>query len=95
METLDGRIDGIEKEMKEMKEKEEDKENNDGFDYQGMDYDWDGQRNDSNGADATTKEPEDAYMVENTEVVKEKESEEEAQKDDRGSEEETEPEPEA
>ena len=95
METLDGRIDGIEKEMKEMKEKEEDKENNDGFDYKCMNYDWGGQRNDSNGADATTKEPEDAYMVENTEVVKEKESEEEAQKDDRGSEEETEPEPEA
>ncbi|CAN7021549.1 unnamed protein product [Brassica rapa subsp. trilocularis] len=85
----------VEKEMKEMKEKEEDKENNDGFDYQGMDYDWDGQRNDSNGADATTKEPEDADMVENTEVVEEKESEEDAQKDDRGSEEETEPEPEA
>nr|VDD28594.1 unnamed protein product [Brassica oleracea] len=84
-----------EKEMKEMKEKEEDKENNDGFDYQGMDYDWGGQRNDSNGADATTKEPEDADMVENTEVVEEKESEEDAQKDDRGSEEETEPEPEA
>ncbi|KAH0885002.1 hypothetical protein HID58_061098 [Brassica napus] len=85
----------VEKEMKEMKEKEEDKENNDGFDYQGMDYDWGGQRNDSNGADATTKEPEDADMVENTEVVEEKESEEDAQKDDRGSEEETEPEPEA
>ncbi|CAN6815545.1 unnamed protein product [Brassica oleracea] len=85
-----------EKEMKEMKEKEEDKENNDGFDYhQGMDYDWGGQRNDNNGADATTKEPEDADMVENTEVVEEKESEEDAQKDDRGSEEETEPEPEA
>nr|VDC95797.1 unnamed protein product [Brassica oleracea] len=45
--------------------------------------------NDSNGADATTKEPEDADMVENTEVVEEKESEEDAQKDDRGSEEET------
>ncbi|XP_022563919.2 uncharacterized protein At3g43530-like [Brassica napus] len=85
----------VEKEMKEMKEKEEDKENNDGFDYQGMDYDWGGQRNDNNGADATTKEPEDADMVENTEVVEEKESEEDAQKDDRGSEEETEPEPEA
>ncbi|KAH0869233.1 hypothetical protein HID58_076255 [Brassica napus] len=85
----------VEKEMKEMKEKEEDKENNDGFDYQGMDYDWGGQRNDSNGADATTKEPVDEDMVENTEVVEEKESEEDAQKDDRGSEEETEPEPEA
>ncbi|CAN6814521.1 unnamed protein product [Brassica oleracea] len=85
----------VEKEMKGMKEKEEDKENNDGFDYHGMDYDWGGQRNDSNGADATTKEPEDADMVENTEVVEEKESEEDAQKDDRGSEEETEPEPEA
>ncbi|CAN7096731.1 unnamed protein product [Brassica rapa subsp. narinosa] len=73
----------VEKEMKEMKEKEEDKENNDGFDYQGMDYVWDGQRNDSNGADATTKEPEDADMVENTEVVEEseEESEEEAQKE--------------
>ncbi|KAL0784846.1 hypothetical protein Bca101_001091 [Brassica carinata] len=81
--------------MKEMKEKEEDKENNDGFDYQGMDYDWGGQRNDSNGADATTKEPEDADMVENTEVVEEKESEKDAQKDDRGSEEETELEAEA
>ena len=79
----------VEKEMKEMKEKEEDKENNDGFDYQGMDYDWGGQRNDSNGADATTKEPVDEDMVENTEVVEEKESEEDAQKDDRGSEEET------
>ncbi|CAF1739940.1 unnamed protein product [Brassica napus] len=75
----------VEKEMKEMKEKEEDKENNDGFDYQGMDYDWGGQRNDNNGADATTKEPEDADMVENTEVVEEKESEEDARKDDRGS----------
>ncbi|CAN6849694.1 unnamed protein product [Brassica oleracea var. botrytis] len=85
----------VEKEMKELKEKEEDKENNDGFDYQGMDYDWGGQQNDSNGADATTKEPEDADMVENTEVVEEKESEEDTQKDDRGSEEETEPEPEA
>ncbi|CAN6829647.1 unnamed protein product [Brassica oleracea] len=85
----------VEKEMKEMKEKEEYKENNDGFDYQGMDYDWGGQRNDSNGADATSKEPEDADMVENTEVVEEKESEEDAQKDDRGFEEETEPEPEA
>ncbi|CAN6861692.1 unnamed protein product [Brassica oleracea] len=85
----------VEKEMKEMKEKEEDKENNDGFDYQGMDYDWGGQRNDSNGADATTKEPVDEDMVENTEVVEEKESEEDAQKDDRGSEEETEPELEA
>ncbi|CAN6817993.1 unnamed protein product [Brassica oleracea] len=71
------------------------KENNDGFDYQGMNYDWGGQRNDNNGADATTKEPEDADMVENIEVVEEKESEEDAQKDDRGSEEETEPEPEA
>ncbi|CAG7900946.1 unnamed protein product [Brassica rapa] len=73
----------VEKEMKEMKEKEEDKENNDGFDYQGMDYVLDGQRNDSNGADATTKEPEDADMVENTEVVEEseEESEEEAQKE--------------
>ncbi|CAF2150715.1 unnamed protein product [Brassica napus] len=72
----------VEKEMKEMKEKEEDKENNDGFDYQGMDYVWDGQRNDSNGADATTKEPEDADMVENTEVVEEseEESEEEARR---------------
>ncbi|XP_013633384.1 PREDICTED: uncharacterized protein At3g43530-like [Brassica oleracea var. oleracea] len=89
VETLDGRIDGIEKEMKEMKEKEEDNENNDGFDYQSMDYDWGGQQNDSNGVDATTKEPEDADMVENTEVVEEKESEKEAQKDDRGSEEET------
>nr|VDC96016.1 unnamed protein product [Brassica rapa] len=40
-------------------------------------------RNDSNGADATTKEPEDADMVENTEVVEEseEESEEEAQKE--------------
>ncbi|WZZ73407.1 hypothetical protein YC2023_084777 [Brassica napus] len=84
----------VEKEMKEMKEKEEDKKNNDGFDYQGMDYDWGGQRNDNNGADATTKEPVDEDMVENTEVVEEKESEEDAQKDDRGSEEETEPEPE-
>nr|VDD14965.1 unnamed protein product [Brassica oleracea] len=46
-------------------------------------------QNDSNGVDATTKEPEDADMVENTEVVEEKESEKEAQKDDRGSEEET------
>ena len=63
VETLDGRIDGIEKEMKEMKEKEEDNENNEGFDYQGMDYDWGGQRNDSNGVDAATKEPEDADMV--------------------------------
>ncbi|CDY49971.1 BnaC03g76110D [Brassica napus] len=52
-------------------------------------------RNDNNGVDGTTKEPEDADMVENTEVVEEKESDEEAQKDDRGSEEETEPEPEA
>ncbi|KAG2282515.1 hypothetical protein Bca52824_053735 [Brassica carinata] len=52
-------------------------------------------RKNSNGADAATKEPEDADMVENTEVVEEKESEENAQKDDRGSEEETEPEPEA
>ncbi|WZZ67280.1 hypothetical protein YC2023_078650 [Brassica napus] len=85
----------VEKEMKEMKEKEEDKENNDGFDYQGMDYDWGGQRNDSNGADAITKEPKDGDMVENTEGVEEKESEEDAQKDDRGSEEETEPEPKA
>ncbi|KAF2565941.1 hypothetical protein F2Q68_00024583 [Brassica cretica] len=90
VETLDGRIDGIEKEMKEMKEKEENNENNEGFDYQGMDYDWGGQRNDSNEVDATTKEPEDADMVENTEVVEEKESEEEAQKDDRGDEEESE-----
>ncbi|CAF2110196.1 unnamed protein product [Brassica napus] len=45
VETLDGRIDGIEKEMKE---KEEDNKNNEGFDYQGMDYDWGGQRNDRN-----------------------------------------------
>ncbi|CAN6985783.1 unnamed protein product [Brassica oleracea var. botrytis] len=52
-------------------------------------------RNDNNGVDGTTKEPEDADMVENTEVVEEKESDEEAQKDDRRSEEETEPEPEA
>ncbi|CAN6812006.1 unnamed protein product [Brassica oleracea] len=70
--------------MKEMKEKEEDKENNDGFDYHGMDYDWGGQRNDSNGADATTKEPEDADMVENTEVEEtepEPEAEAEAEED--------------
>ncbi|XP_048622874.1 uncharacterized protein At3g43530-like [Brassica napus] len=87
VETLDGRIDGIEKEMKE---KEEDNKNNEGFDYQGMDYDWGGQRNDRNEVDATTKEPEDADMVENTEVVEEKESEEEAQKDDRGDEKESE-----
>ncbi|KAF3577866.1 hypothetical protein DY000_02034117 [Brassica cretica] len=83
VETLDERIYGIQKEMKEMKEKEEDNENNEGFDYQGMDYDWGGQRNDSNGVDATTKEPEDADMVENTEVVEENESEKEVQKDDR------------
>nr|VDC87675.1 unnamed protein product [Brassica rapa] len=50
---------------------------------EGMDYVWDGQWNDSNGVDATTKEPEDADMVENTEVVEEseEESEEEAQKE--------------
>ncbi|KAG2247196.1 hypothetical protein Bca52824_086824 [Brassica carinata] len=43
VETLDGRIDGIEKEMKKMKEKEEDNETNEGFDYQGMDYNWEKQ----------------------------------------------------
>ncbi|KAH0861122.1 hypothetical protein HID58_089383, partial [Brassica napus] len=59
----------VEKEMKEMKEKEEIRRTM--------------TRNDSNGADATTKEPEDADMVENTEVVEEseEESEEEAQKE--------------
>nr|VDD55454.1 unnamed protein product [Brassica oleracea] len=75
----------VEKEMKEMKEKEEDKENNDGFDYQGMDYDWGGQRNDSNGKwTQTTKEPVDEDMVENTEVVEEKETkvEEDKEKED-------------
>ncbi|KAL0836590.1 hypothetical protein Bca101_088479 [Brassica carinata] len=72
----------VEKEMKKMKEKEEDNETNEGFDYQGMDYNWGGQRNDINGVDATTKEPEDADMVENIEVVEEKESEEEKEPDE-------------
>ncbi|KAH0874618.1 hypothetical protein HID58_071980, partial [Brassica napus] len=105
-ENEEGRMKAMEKKLEKIEdcqyylkkgqeEKEEDKENNDGFDYQGMDYDWGGQRNDSNGADAITKEPKDGDMVENTEGVEEKESEEDAQKDDRGSEEETEPEPKA
>ncbi|CAN7028702.1 unnamed protein product [Brassica oleracea var. botrytis] len=84
MKAMEKKLEKIEDCQYYLKKKAK-KENNDGFDYQGMDYDWGGQRNDSNGADATTKEPEDADMVENTEVVEEKES----------SEEETEPEAEA
>ncbi|KAF3603049.1 hypothetical protein F2Q69_00036786 [Brassica cretica] len=107
VETLDGRIDGIEKEMKEMKENEKDNESNEDFDYQGMDYDWGGQRNDSNGRvkkrlrrtikgseEETEPEPE-AEAEEDKEKEDEEESEEEAQKDDRGSEEEKELDPEA
>ncbi|XP_022562505.2 uncharacterized protein At3g43530-like [Brassica napus] len=63
VETIDGRIDGIEKEMKELKEKE--RENNEGFDYQDMDFDWDM----THGTEQ--KEPVDAEMVEDTEVVEE------------------------
>ncbi|KAL0655973.1 hypothetical protein Bca4012_076557 [Brassica carinata] len=108
VETMDERIDGIEKEMKKLKETE--KENNEGFDYQGMDFDWDM----TYGTER--KKPVDTEMVEDTEVVEEpegqraeetdkeeenkeaeneKESEEEAQKEDEGSEEEKEHEPEA
>ncbi|CAN6822224.1 unnamed protein product [Brassica oleracea] len=82
MKTMEKKLEKIEDCQYYLKKKAK-KENNDGFDYHGMDYDWGGQWNDSNGADATTKEPEDADMVENTEVVEEKESEEDAQKDDR------------
>ncbi|KAL0753286.1 hypothetical protein Bca101_090954 [Brassica carinata] len=83
VETIDGRIDGIEKEMKELKEKE--RENNEGFDYQDMDFDWDMTHG------TKQKEPVDAEMVEDTEEAEiEKESEEEAHKEDEGSEEEKE-----
>ncbi|CAF1964537.1 unnamed protein product [Brassica napus] len=62
---MDERIDGIEKEMKKLKETE--KENNEGFDYQGMDFDWDM----TYGTER--KKPVDTKMVEDTEVVEEPE----------------------
>ncbi|KAL0743563.1 hypothetical protein Bca4012_085076 [Brassica carinata] len=86
MKAMEKKLGKIEKEMKEIKEKE--KDNYEGFDYQGMDYEWDGQRNDSN---ADMVEPE-GQKIDEKESEEEPEVEaEEAEKDDIGSEEEKEP----
>ncbi|KAL0737840.1 hypothetical protein Bca4012_014050 [Brassica carinata] len=48
MKAMEKKLGKIEKEMKAIKEKEKEKDNYEGFDYQGMDYEWDGRRNDIN-----------------------------------------------
>ncbi|KAG2311340.1 hypothetical protein Bca52824_022897 [Brassica carinata] len=88
MKAMEKKLGKIEKEMKEIKEKEKEKDNYEGFDYQSMDYEWDGQRNDSN---ADMVEPE-GQKIDEKESEEEPEVEaEEAEKDDIGSEEEKEP----
>ncbi|KAL0845534.1 hypothetical protein Bca101_018780 [Brassica carinata] len=88
MKAMEKKLGKIEKEMKAIKEKEKEKDNYEGFDYQGMDYEWDGQRNDIN---ADMVEPE-GQKIDEKESEEEPEVEaEEAEKDDIGSEEEKEP----
>ncbi|KAL0889351.1 hypothetical protein Bca101_013334 [Brassica carinata] len=102
---MEKKLGKIEKEMKAIKEKEKEKDNYEGFDYQGMDYEWDGQRNDINadmvepeGQKIDEKESEEEPEVEAEEAEKddiEKEPDEvaeEAEKNDIGSEGEKEPE---
>ncbi|KAG2302808.1 hypothetical protein Bca52824_031459 [Brassica carinata] len=81
MKAMEKKLGKIEKEMKAIKEKEKEKDNYEGFDYQGMDYEWDGQRNDIN---ADMVEPE-GQKIDEKESEEEPEVEaEEAEKDDIG-----------